>query len=99
MREILFIIHLPIFKIIKNPFNFTMNIVKITHEILIEKLLSRDIWRIKWKKQNKNLEIRYSKNNDFNEEIAKKFLNNLDDFIIKNNKNNNEPAYFNPVLK
>jgi len=82
-----------------NLFDFTMYVIKITQETLLEKLKNRDIWRIKTHPQNKNLEIKYTKNNDFNENIAYNFLNNEPNISILKQINYDKSIYFNPIFK
>lgn len=91
---------IPIYnKSMNNLFDFTMYVIKITQETLLEKLKNRDIWRIKTHPQNKNLEIKYTKNNDFNENIAYNFLNNEPNISILKQINYDKSIYFNPIFK
>ena len=60
-----------------NVFDFTMSISDIAQKVLVEKLKSRELWRINWESQDNKKEIRNCKNNDFTEEIAENFLKNI----------------------
>tara|TARA_B100001989_G_scaffold252879_1_gene236718 strand:- start:2654 stop:3385 length:732 start_codon:yes stop_codon:yes gene_type:complete len=58
----------------KNLFDFSMETVKRVHIKLFNLISKKHIFKIKSYKQDKSLLIRYSKNNEFNEYIVKKFL-------------------------
>ena len=57
-----------------SSFDFTMSSVRSAHNGLVSNILNKKIFEMLPIKQNKSLEIRYSKNNDFNDDIAKEFL-------------------------
>ena len=59
----------------ENPFEFTMRSVKIAQSALIEKIKTNEIFTMKTIRQNPEEELRYTKNYEFNDEIAKEFLN------------------------
>ena len=58
-----------------NPFEFTMQSVKVAHTAIIKKIKTNEIFSMKSIKQNRINEIRYTKNNEFNDDIAEEFLN------------------------
>jgi len=57
-----------------NPFDFTMMSVKSAHDSLITRLSNGDLNKYNPVKQNLNLEVRYARNSDFTDEVAKEFL-------------------------
>jgi folate-dependent phosphoribosylglycinamide formyltransferase PurN len=57
-----------------NAFDFTMMSVKSAHQSLVERISSGALYKYNPVKQDANLEVRYSKNSDFTDEIAKEFL-------------------------
>ncbi len=57
-----------------DSFDLGMKAVKSAHLSLIKSLKSKKIWRFTPVKQNKNLEFRYSRANEFTEEIVTEFL-------------------------
>ena len=57
-----------------NSFEFTMMSVKSAHESLVQRISNSEIYNYTPVKQNASLEIRYTKNSDFTNEIAKEFL-------------------------
>ena len=60
--------------IITNPFEYSMSTVKSAFDSLIEKIKDDSILSIKPELQNKSNEIKYSKEDEFNENIVKDFL-------------------------
>ena len=64
-------------------FDFTMKAVKVAHLGLCKKLNDKSIFQINEEYQDKNLEIRYSKNDEFNDKIAYEFLDRNEDFLHK----------------
>tara|TARA_Y100000589_G_scaffold137220_1_gene131287 strand:- start:418 stop:1164 length:747 start_codon:yes stop_codon:yes gene_type:complete len=58
----------------RNCFDFTMNAVRIAQDKLIDLISSKEIHNIKPIIQDINKEIRYSRNSDFNDLVAKEFL-------------------------
>ncbi len=65
---------LPKLRVDDNPFDFTMRSVLVAQKGLISSIKNKKIFDFKKVKQNKDKEIRYSKNKDFTDEIASKFL-------------------------
>jgi hypothetical protein len=59
---------------VKNVFEFTMKTVKVTHDALIDILLSGDVWRWKWRPQDASLKMRYCKKGDFTAEVVRHWL-------------------------
>lgn len=57
-----------------NIFDFTMRSVEAAHECLIEKVKTGEIFNISSFQQDRSLEIRYSRNSEFNGEVAYEFL-------------------------
>jgi folate-dependent phosphoribosylglycinamide formyltransferase PurN len=58
----------------KDPFEYTMSTVKAAFISIIERVKNKTLLDIKPITQNKKVEIRYSKANDFNDNILKKFF-------------------------
>ncbi|MDB9739678.1 formyltransferase family protein [Candidatus Pelagibacter sp.] len=67
-----------------NPFEYTMSTVKAAFHSIAERIRDNSIFKINPLNQDKKKEIRYSKSNEFNEEIVKEYfeqkinLNNLE---------------------
>jgi len=57
-----------------DPFVLGMQAVYATHSALIEKLANGELFQITPQEQNRELQIRYTRNADFTDEIAKKYL-------------------------
>lgn len=57
-----------------NLFDFTMKSVRAAHYSLVQRILDGSINNIMPEKQDKSLELRYTKNAEFNDEVAKSFL-------------------------
>jgi len=57
-----------------DPFNYTMSTVLAAFKSIIVRLKDKTLFKIKPQPQNKKLEIRYSRKDDFNENVVKKFL-------------------------
>ena len=74
-------------------FDFSMRAVKVAHDSLVERIKTKEIHSIKAVKQKKELEIRYTKNIDFTDEVAKEFLKKERSFSLKNI---NYPKLLNP---
>ena len=66
---------LPNMKNINNPFDFTMQSVKVAHSAIIEKIKTNEILSMKSIKQNGLKEIRYTKNKEFTDDVAEEFMN------------------------
>ena len=58
-----------------NPFEYTMSTVKSAFHSLAERIKNESIFSIQPEIQNKDKEVRYSKKNEFNEDVVKLFLN------------------------
>jgi|TARA_B110000483_G_C18175834_1_gene535047 hypothetical protein len=58
----------------KNPFEYTMSTVKSAFHSIVDKIKNNSIFKIEPAVQEKNKEIRYSRKNEFNEEIVKKYF-------------------------
>ena len=58
-----------------NSFDFTMRSVLVAHKGLIKYIKENKIFKIPRIKQNKEKQIRYTKNIEFNDEVALEFLN------------------------
>jgi|TARA_Y100000294_G_C8539009_1_gene330354 methionyl-tRNA formyltransferase len=58
-----------------NPFEYTMSTVKSAFHSLAERIKNESIFSIQPEIQNKNKEVRYSKKDEFNEDVVKLFLN------------------------
>jgi len=56
------------------PFDFTMRSVLVAQQGLVSAVDNKSIFSSPSVKQDKSQEIRYTKNRDFNDEIAKEFL-------------------------
>ena len=61
-------------KVKTNPFEYTMSTVKSAFHSLSDRIKDNSIFKIKPVHQEKNKEVRYTKSNEFNEEIVKKYL-------------------------
>ena len=55
-------------------FDFSMRAVKVAHDSLVKKIYDNDIKKINPVKQDKKLQISYTKNSDFTDEVAREFL-------------------------
>lgn len=60
----------------KDSFKLTMSAVKIAIDTLVKKIKSREILKLKSIKQDKSLEIRFSKKRDFTDKVVKRFMKN-----------------------
>ena len=58
-----------------NPFEYTMSTVKSAFYSIIEKIKDGSLFKIKSISQDKSKEIRYSKKNEFNDEIIQNYFN------------------------
>ena len=62
-----------------NPFEYSMSTVKAAFHSIVDKLKTNKFFDISPIEQDKNKEIRYTKKEDFNEQIIEKYLNkNID---------------------
>jgi methionyl-tRNA formyltransferase len=57
-----------------NPFEFTMQSVAAAHKSLVDKIADGSIFQLETLKQDKSQEIRYTRNRDFTDKVAAKFL-------------------------
>ena len=57
-----------------NVFDFTMKSVRAAHYSLVHRILDGSIGNIAAEKQDRSLELRYTKNVEFNDKVAKDFL-------------------------
>ena len=78
-----------------SPFDFTMRSVLVAQKALISALNKKSLSSFSSVMQNKENQIRYSKNKDFTDEIAKEFLDrnlqlNADSFSY--------PELLNPIF-
>lgn len=68
----------------EDGFAFTMKSVKAAHDSLAERIKSKDIFNMTPHPQDKLKEIKYTKNADFNDDVAKEFLDrNLNNKQLK----------------
>ena len=58
-----------------NPFEYTMSTVKSAFHSLAERIKNESIFSIQPEIQNKDKEVRYSKKDEFNDDVVKLFLN------------------------
>ena len=86
---------LPNMKNMKNPFDFTMQSVKVAHEAIIEKIKTNEILTMKSIKQNQKKEIRYTKNKEFNDNVAEEFMNRT---VFFPSKKFEYPELLNPIF-
>lgn len=73
---------LPLVKDSTDPFFFTMKSVLASHEALIYNLRRNKIFQLESFEQDKKKEIRYSRNKDFDDYVAKEFLQR--DLVMSN---------------
>ena len=83
-----------------DPFVLGMKSVKVAHSALIEYIKTDLLHRFIPLKQNRELEIRYTKNKDFNDIVAKQYLNNLPSpkRVYEKCKNRQLELFFNPFV-
>lgn len=80
---------------IVDPFVIGMNAVKSAHNSLVDNIKSGFIKELLPVKQNKENEIRYTRNRDFNDVVAKEYLENLPNPLdIKNKLENRDLSQF-----
>ena len=84
-----------------SPFLLGMKAVKVAQDSLVDRIHSKEIFNYTPIKQNKEKEIRYTRNIDFNDEKAKEYLENLitEDEIYKKLSNRDESLLLNPYIK
>ena len=86
---------LPKLDVKDNPFDFTMRSVLVAQQALVSAVDNKSIFSSSSVKQDKCKEVRYTRNKDFNDEIAKEFLDrnlqlNADSFSY--------PELLNPIF-
>lgn len=83
------------------PFVYGMQAVEATQKALVEKIENEELFKIKSRVQDKNLEIRYTRNIDFTDDVAKKYLKSLPspEEIFEAVKNRKEELFVNPVYR
>ncbi len=57
-----------------SSFDFTMRSVKVAHDALVSRISDGSIFEMDTVRQDKKQEIRYTRNSDFNDDVAKAFL-------------------------
>lgn len=87
---------IPKFQESDNPFDFTMRSVLVAQKGLVEVVKDGRIFSMSSVQQDSNLEIRYTKNNEFTDDIAREFLNRNMDLSIEKIK---YPDLINPIFK
>lgn len=87
---------LPIYKG-ENPFEFTMKSVVVAHESLIARIADGSIFKYKAFQQDKSLEVRYSRNEEFTDTVAEEFLQR--DTDLSKVFTDNEPGKYPPLVK
>lgn len=60
-----------------DPFVLGMKAVKVAHESLVERIASKEIFTYESVIQDKSKEYRYTRNADFTDDVAKKYLDSL----------------------
>lgn len=74
---------LPKFQKSDSIFDFTMRSVLVAQEALVQTVKDDLIFSMSRIPQNKNLEVRYTKNNEFTDDVAREFLERDFDLISK----------------
>jgi len=64
-----------------SSFEYTMSTVKSAFFSIAERIKNKSIFEIEAIAQDRSKEIRYSKKNEFNEKVVKKYLNNKIDLL------------------
>ncbi len=60
-----------------DPFVLGMKAVKVAHDSLVERIASKEIFEYESFPQDKGREMKYTKNSDFTDEVAKAYLDHL----------------------
>ena len=84
-----------------NLFDFTMMSVKSAHESLVKRVSNGEINKYNLVTQNSNLEVRYTKNSDFTDVVAKEFLDrnmSIEDIASLINEKFNQSDYIEPFF-
>ena len=63
-------------------FDFTMRSVKVAHDALVSRISDGSIFEMDAVRQDKEQEVRYTRNSDFNDDVAKEFLDRVDHPIL-----------------
>jgi len=63
-------------------FDFTMRSVKVTHDALVSRISDGSIFEMDAIPQNSNQEIRYTRNSDFTDKVAKETLDRTDPLVL-----------------
>lgn len=93
---------LPTLNDCETPFDFTMRSVLAAHQSLVDRISDKSLFDLTEIQQDKQLEVRYTRNSDFTDEVANTFLNrklsikNIDD-LMQSKKNESlylRPYYF-----
>ncbi len=66
-----------------NPFMFSMSSIKSAFFSIVKKIKTKELFKLKSTKQNNLLEIKYSRKDDFNDFVARDFLNKFKKEKIK----------------
>lgn len=86
---------IPKIRLNDSPFDFTMRSVLVAHNGLCESIKNKKLFNTVSEKQNKSLEIRYSKRIEFTDEVANEFLNRKFSF---NEETIKYPKLLNPIF-
>ncbi len=83
-----------------SPFLLGMKAVEVAQNSLVDRIYSKEIFGYKPIKQDKTKEIRYTKNIDFNDIVAREYLNNLlnEDEIYNKLINRDRSLLLNPYI-
>lgn len=85
----------------ESPFEYTMKAVYAAHESLVQNILDESIFSYASVVQNKDKEISYTRNSDFNDDVASGFLDqHLTNYDLKAliNDKYDESLYLNPAF-
>ena len=84
-----------------SPFLLGMKAVKVAQDSLVDRIANKEIFSYIPVKQNKDKEIRYTKNIDFNDNVAEEYLNNLftEEEIFNKLLNRDKDLLLNPYIK
>ena len=77
------------------PFDFTMRSVLVAQQGLVSAVDTESIFSVSTVKQNKAQEVRYTKNQDFTDDVAKEFL---DRNLQLNQQSFSYPKLLNPIF-
>ena len=84
-----------------DPFLLGMKAVKVAQDSLVDRIKTKEIFSYTPIKQDKTKEIRYSRNVEFNDDVAEDYLKNLftKDEIFEKLKNRDKSLLLNPYIK